>query len=973
MCKLKYFSLWLLIVVNFSINAQQLDFKSYTVKNGLPSDEVYNLFQDKKGYIWAFTNYGAVKFNGKEFKPVLVNLPFNESFIYSFYENKAGRLWVANSNGGIYEVKNDSAFVVKGSETAFINTRNALHEIFQLYVDDSLNIYTVSKNDTYKYLKNKVYQCVNLKTELKNDTSTYVIYNEDNELIPLITAHAIEKSNGTFYALKTIRISIKTKNELDRMVCIKGNTLTGAKLFKKFGNDIYISVHDKIVKVNNTGSVSEILLNAVITNFKKDKNNHLWVSCVNSGLFEFNEKDSLINHYFIDETINDVLFDSQKGFWVSSGGHGLYYCSNMNLLHYSEKEYLGSAISFIKWVDKSLFIANVHGDLFLVNHSSINKVKNRNALCGEPLDIIKYNAGFLVAYRNYSEYFDLKGKTKLMHFENKAVVFPTKFIKISEDSLLLVGRRNIAFLSHNKVVSEVFFDVRIYDCVLRNNQLLFCTNKGIYLLKNGQLVRPKFLHETEKFTITRSVRDSSNNYWFCSKGKGVFKLSTFDLLTNYDMSQGMPSDIVNDLCFSGSMMFLSTNRGVFYSRDFPKQTWKLLYSDEVKMCYPFLKKLYLATKKGLVVINRIDDENSKPLGFNLVSVSVNSKNLDYNALSHLKHFENNLEFLFDVIVFDDRRSAIKYKLKGANISYFNTIQDYKLNFQNLSPGSYTLTVSPELYTKSNVEIVIPFTIYPAFWQTTWFVVTIVLFLIGFVILAVTIIVNYRRRKEQKKNEVEKLILEYKLVALKAQINPHFMSNCLTAIQQLIFSNHLHEANLYIAKFSFLVRQVLNFSSKSLVLLHDELEITKLNVELELLRFENKFDFKIHVSETVPVNLLFVPPLIMQPIVENAIWHGLMGIKNIRKGLLIITVYIENELLCITIEDNGEGRVMKKEVNLNYRKSSGLQITRQRILNLNNLYNVSGGNLVYEDVKDITGLCTGTLVKISLPILLNDEL
>jgi len=105
--------IFLFLLISLINNAQQLQFDNYTTKHGLLSNEVYKIFQDHKGYIWLFTNYGAMKYNGKAFNPVLKNLPFKEAFIYSYYENEDGKLWVANSNSKIYEVKNDSAFLLK--------------------------------------------------------------------------------------------------------------------------------------------------------------------------------------------------------------------------------------------------------------------------------------------------------------------------------------------------------------------------------------------------------------------------------------------------------------------------------------------------------------------------------------------------------------------------------------------------------------------------------------------------------------------------------------------------------------------------------------------------------------------------------------------------------------------------------------------------------------------------------------------
>jgi LytS/YehU family sensor histidine kinase len=294
-------------------------------------------------------------------------------------------------------------------------------------------------------------------------------------------------------------------------------------------------------------------------------------------------------------------------------------------------------------------------------------------------------------------------------------------------------------------------------------------------------------------------------------------------------------------------------------------------------------------------------------------------------------------------------------------------ENQHVSFQNLAVGNYTLTlslVSKEYHVK---PIVIKFSIIPAYWQTVWFKLICIIAILISCFIIVRIAFRYYKNKEDKKNEANKLITEYKLIALKAQINPHFMSNCLTAIQHLILSNKVDEANQYLAKFSLLVRQVLNFSSKPLVSLREELEITELNIELEQLRFENKFLFEIELHENTNLKTIFVPPLLLQPITENAIWHGLLPLKKFRKGKLIIKIKIVDDLLYIYIEDNGVGRKKENSTIGNMKQPKGILITKQRIENINVLYNTTKADLFYEDLKDDDHHPIGTRVTIILPL------
>ena len=152
-------------------DAQTVHFKNYSTKDGLITDEVFNLYQDNQGYIWVFSEYGTVKYTGAGFKPVLKNLPTKEAFIFSIFENGQGKKWVANSNARIYEVRNDSALIIPGIEKISTLLRQEVSEISQLYVDDSSNIYAITKADSYKFIKKRgLYEPVNLGDQVKTDS-----------------------------------------------------------------------------------------------------------------------------------------------------------------------------------------------------------------------------------------------------------------------------------------------------------------------------------------------------------------------------------------------------------------------------------------------------------------------------------------------------------------------------------------------------------------------------------------------------------------------------------------------------------------------------------------------------------------------------------------------------------------------------------------------------------------------------------
>ncbi len=178
---------------------------------------------------------------------------------------------------------------------------------------------------------------------------------------------------------------------------------------------------------------------------------------------------------------------------------------------------------------------------------------------------------------------------------------------------------------------------------------------------------------------------------------------------------------------------------------------------------------------------------------------------------------------------------------------------------------------------------------PPFWQTWWFY-ALVTVLTGSVSLD-PIQIPSRANPEMKKSlktEFNKKLADVEMTALRAQMNPHFLFNCLNSINRFIVRNDAETASNYLTKFSRLIRLILQNSKSSTITLRNELEALKLYIELEEMRFENRFDYSIHVDDNIEVEFVEVPPLLLQPYVENAIWHGLMHKES--KGKLTIDDY-----------------------------------------------------------------------------------
>ena len=199
--------------------------------------------------------------------------------------------------------------------------------------------------------------------------------------------------------------------------------------------------------------------------------------------------------------------------------------------------------------------------------------------------------------------------------------------------------------------------------------------------------------------------------------------------------------------------------------------------------------------------------------------------------------------------------------------------------------------------------------------------------------------------------------------LRSQMNPHFIFNSLNSIQKYIWENKEEEAAEYLASFAKLMRAILENSRKEYVLLQEEMKVMKLYVELEHRRSNGGFDYNLKAAESLLQQQALIPPLIMQPFIENAIWHGLN--KKEGKGNLLVQVFEkDNQLICV-IDDDGAGIQLTEATESKENKSLGIEITRQRIQKLIESTGANASIVVLDKKQENMG--EGTLVTITLPL------
>jgi sensor histidine kinase YesM len=284
-----------------------------------------------------------------------------------------------------------------------------------------------------------------------------------------------------------------------------------------------------------------------------------------------------------------------------------------------------------------------------------------------------------------------------------------------------------------------------------------------------------------------------------------------------------------------------------------------------------------------------------------------------------------------------------------------------VNYANLAPGKYTFEVQGQ---NENLEWgasgFASFTIRPAWWQTWTFRILVVTLVIAVVYY------YYKKRIKVIRQEVEiqTKIRDLESAALRAQMNPHFIFNCLNSIQDFIGSNDAASATAYLGKFARLVRLALHSSVDGLHSLREEIEMLENYLALEQLRFKGRFEYKIHVSPEINTDEISLPPILIQPFVENAIVHGMKNKKG--DGKIEVTFSKNGNTLIVTVADNGTGiTISHQPITDTGHKSVGMRLTQRRLGMLSGQENERV--VSHENLTDVHGVVIGSIVRVEIPV------
>lgn len=984
--------IWLFFIVTATpIDAQELHYDHFTIRDGLLQMQVTTLFQDSKGHLWIGTKLGASRFDGSHFKNFTIDDGLPESRIHNISEDSLGRILLL-TRSGLMTVDGEETYTYPTS--IFRDSRGLYDPVVKH--KDSIFIYRLNNHNQLEgyYFDGKQYI---LKEKYFEPLLWEGIISEFRILI--------DHQSQTLYAgsaqrgLNAIRNGISTKI-MDINHCLQWMTRGhDQQLYIAFDANFGLIKEDSVIVVQK--DVIPVK-NDFLEEFIVDQQGRIIYRENDSHKLVMLEKDQAFKETFNHGIITAVLLDREGSLWIGTE-KGLYRNASRAIVNYVPK---ANGVNERIWSvseDKNgaMLFASYDQGLQQYNDDKFTTLHAYKSIEKKVPTPMNFYMGSLRA-SNGDVFLPVTYKTMLRYDGNAFY-------------------ETIRSVEHN-VAFYVFEDPDDYS-------IWVGTNEGLYQLKDGQqnywMVKPG---NGKSRSITGVVKDSSNRIWI-GGFNGLSMLQNNEIIhlpnTELDFPHGgnaMLRDSINNIWIGNPHgLFLYDYNG-FRSIEHPLLN-KLVLSlamvgDSALLIGTITDLLMLDVrafyKSGAVTIMHIGPDkgyhaiepgqngffrDSKgyywltnsdrairidpaQLTTNPVSpttyirsVSLMDDRMNWNPLSadQLKNpvfdyakDEKNLRFEFTAVSLrDPKGTTFSHFLEGYDKGWSAPNGESYAIYTNLQPGKYTLFFKAAntdgLWSPENA---FSFEINPAWHQQLWVRLAFVLFVAGMLFFGGVFAMSRRRKLQTIQNENEKKLAQYQLLSFKNQLDPHFTFNAINAIAAAVVKEDREVAYRFFVRLSSLMRRILQSSDKLTRSLEEEMAFVNDYLEIQKFRHKERFDFEIMVADDIDLTKE-VPNMCIQTFVENALKHGLLPASHF--GMLRVSIIKNNDYIHITIHDNGIGREKARE-QATQTTGKGL-IILQGYFDYFNRYNVHKMSWEITDLKDEVNRVVGTEVLIKIPTVL----
>ncbi|MCF6332909.1 MAG: histidine kinase [Draconibacterium sp.] len=963
------FVFFLLLV--YSATAQNPFIKNYTSADGLPTNKIIDVCQDSEGFLWFATDAGVIRFDGSNFVNLTKEDGLSDNIVISIKEDSSKRLWFFNLNGTLnYLFKNK---IYNAENAPFLNELKTNFFLFNFYEDADSTLYFYNSISEIYAVKNNEF--VDYKQlGFNNQTDQGLFY--------------VNKSTKNRFLFWSARGVYEYKN-LDESIILHNKPTAIQKVFFKDKNECISLDHlGNIDFFKNTEISQKDVLHSesqFINSIVIDKNDYVWVATYDKGVYCY-ANNKILLHLDITQAVR-LLIDKENNIWVTSENNGIYKI-NPEILkskYFNTKNFDDEGI-------RKLARAN-SGGIWATNGESLFLFLNNELFPGK----IETTANIL------NNIYQLKNNTiltngvgtELFVIKNVKVDYLSQTIKSGSEHKLNYILKKIAIDTiHQKLYSFindkltwVDFNVSYDDYVLaiktgriqnvfmdRKNHLIINSSKN-YLLKNDSLYYIDFLEPFNGQTITSHIILDAENEVFNIIGNNIYIENNGNII---ELIKGLKTQIdyrIKDFAYDGKTLFFFTTKTIYFIQNplnaITNEAVELnhfnIEFNNISDLYIEDSTLYVASNDGLTLMPIKDFVNAgayppKPY-FNHAELNDEDVDIQNSPIKFKSKKRLSIEF-----------ASLNYSLSPSNYAYMmegvdeNWVQgkETKVVYLNLAPGNYIFKVKARKNRENFSEVIeLPIRVQPTFFQQTFTKIILFLILIGSIFL----IVRYFYKRKIKRKETDALLITLEHKALQSMMNPHFIFNALGSIQRYLLENKAVEASTYLSQFARLIRQNMNSLNSNFISVDNEVERLRNYIDLEKLRMNNTFSYQIEVDDKLDGYEVCIPSMIVQPFVENAIWHGISSIKE--KGMIkILFKYRDEKSILVFVEDNGIGI---KNTKIFSKSGRGLNmavaITKKRLKLIGERQNV-GSEITSKDLFQGTPQ-PGTQIKIVVPVVIGE--
>jgi ligand-binding sensor domain-containing protein/two-component sensor histidine kinase len=980
-----FYFLILFHFVNCSL-AQELQpaCKHFTTDDELPSSETYRVIQDNKGFIWIATDKGVSRYDGYSFQNFSLKDGLPDNAVLNLFEDEKGRIWFIPISLKLSYYENGKISIYPFNNLINKLTKSAAGVPLTFFADSLMNIKLSVMN--YGYIEINKGGTFHQYADTSIESGIKITEPRPNRFFAGFI-------NSAFYKNplhpSDLHLTLATSNIQGKIILKNFVSTSGIIRLRRLSNNtLMFGISKSVYIINPDLTYKKIELEGQFTSFLEDNDGEIWISS-STGLFRyshsFTEKIELSS--FKGQYVTAITNDNESGYWITTLHDGIYYMKSKDILSLDHKDGLHNEhIVAMQPFQNKLLFADSDGHLQVIQNNTLESFNLPAEKSDEYFCTFYWDSKKDILYRAWAFHTSVyeKGSLKLI----PEIIGINQFLPVnnllycgSAGQLLIIDKSKCIY--NSQAASGTPFRINVFF-ERRNHEILIGNYNGLWKVTDD-LNFKKFNEQNLQLNnrITAIAEDTLGRLFLGTRGKGIMIVDK-DTTIFINSSNNLASDNIQQLLFDKNNLFAATNQGlskITFSNlsrleyDIKRITVNDgLIGNEVNKMLLLKDDLWIATNKGLSVFKPdklFADTFQSPVYIQKINIA-DVDTLVRTDTFNLSPGQNRLRINYTGIIMK-RGSKIeyRYRLLGLDTNW-NITYAREANFNSLLPGNYEFQLqvrnkSGEWSTKTASVF---FFIATPLWKKGWFIV------LASALVLITAYSIYRRRlariekTQAAKTELNRKIANLELKALRAQMNPHFTFNVMNSIQHFIAHNDTESALRYMAKFAKLIRTILSQSEFSLVKLSDKIQSLQLYVELEQLRFEEKFDVDFIIDESVNTETTRVPTMIIQPYIENAIKHGIMYKEG--KGKLLISLERQNGSIIWTVEDNGVGRKESAERNKRKNKqhvSIGMKNTAERIETLNALYGFSLKQEVV-DLYDEEGQAIGTRVTVTLPFISN---